>query len=279
MALVKIDDFYPEHREDNDASNFKNFSVYTDSDDKKVGSVADILVDESTGSFRYLVVDTGFWVFGKKILLPVGLINVDYDDKEISVRGLTKQQVENLPNFDDLEKVDYDYEEQVRNIYRPTAARSGTAQDTTYDRDSYNYSLEPSLYDIDEQSNQNLKLYEERLVANKQRHKAGEVSIGKHIETENARVAVPVEKERVVIERTNPTSATSGNPGDAFREGEVARMEIYEETPDIRKEAVVREEVRVKKVVDRDTVEAQEKVRREELDIDTDGRPIENKSF
>ncbi len=35
-------------------------------------------------------------------------------------------------------------------------------------------------------------------------------------------------------------------------------MEIYEETPDIRKEAVVREEVRVKKIVDRDTVEAYE---------------------
>lgn len=63
------------------------------------------------------------------------------------------------------------------------------------------------------------------------------------------------------------------------REGEVARMELYEETPDIHKEAVVREEVRVKKVVDRDTVEAQEKVRREELDIDTDGRPIDERKI
>ncbi len=51
-------------------------------------------------------------------------------------------------------------------------------------------------------------------------------------------------------------------------------MEIYEETPDIRKEAVVREEVRVKKVVEQDTVQAQENVRREELDIDSEGRPI-----
>jgi len=54
-------------------------------------------------------------------------------------------------------------------------------------------------------------------------------------------------------------------------------MDIYEETPDIRKEAVVREEVRVKKVVEEETVQAQESVRREELDIDTQGRPIGEK--
>lgn len=100
------------------------------------------------------------------------------------------------------------------------------------------------------QDSQTLKLYEERLIANKQRRKTGEVTVGKHVETDTARVAVPVEKERVVIERTNPTNATPTSPDQAFREGEAARMEIYEETPDIRKEAVVREEVRVKKVVE-----------------------------
>lgn len=280
MALVKVDEFYPEYNQDNsDIDDINNFNVYAEGHEK-VGSVSDILVDEDTGRLRYFVVDTGFWIFGKKVLLPVGRANVDYDDKEIYVRGLTKEQVENLPNFDDLQTVDYDYEEQVRGIYRPMAATSsGMTQDTAYDRSTYNYEQEPSLYDIDQQDNQTLKLYEERLVANKQRRKAGEVSIGKHVETETTRVAVPIEKERVVIERTNPSSSTPSNQEGAFREGEVARMEIYEETPDIHKETVVREEVRVKKVVDHDTVEAQEKVRREELDVDADGRAIEDKRY
>ena len=44
-------------------------------------------------------------------------------------------------------------------------------------------------------------------------------------------------------------------------------MDVYEENADIRKEAVVREEVKVKKVVEEDTVEAQENLRREELDV------------
>jgi len=123
-------------------------------------------------------------------------------------------------------------------------------------------------------NNDNVKLYEERLVVDKEREKTAEVSIGKHVETETARVSVPVEKERVVIERTTPTNERVVSPSAAdFSGGEVARMDIYEESADIGKEAFVREEVRVRKEVERDTVEAQETIRREELDIDVDGNP------
>jgi hypothetical protein len=88
------------------------------------------------------------------------------------------------------------------------------------------------------------------------------------------RVSVPIEKERVVIERTTPAEAGRAvAPEEAnFREGEVARMEIYEETPDIRKEAFVREEVNIRKEVDRETV------RREELDTDAEGRVIDDRT-
>jgi uncharacterized protein (TIGR02271 family) len=277
MALVKLEESYPNYRQDySDIDDIKHYDVYA-KENEKIGSIHDILIDEQTGKFRYFVVDTGFWIFGKKILLPVALANIGYTDKRVYVKGLTKEQVENLPNFDDLEKIDYDYEEQVRGVYRGSVATSGMTQPAlpTYDYSTYNYEQEPSLYDINRQENQTLKLYEERLIADKQRRKTGEVSIGKHVETETAHVAVPVEKERVVIERMNPTNTTlSNNPTNAFREGEVARMDIYEEVADIHKEAVVREEVRVKKVVETETAEAQETIRREELDLDTSGRPI-----
>ena len=129
---------------------------------------------------------------------------------------------------------------------------------------------------MNDTDHQTLRLYEERLIANKKRVKAGEVAVGKHVETETARVSVPVEKERVIVERVTPADAGRAvSPGTVdFREGEVAHMEIYEETPDIRKEAFVSEEVRVRKVVEQDTVEAQETVRREELDIDPHGLPV-----
>jgi uncharacterized protein (TIGR02271 family) len=164
--------------------------------------------------------------------------------------------------------------------YRPAATPSTTPVATpsaaAYNRDTYTYHQEPSLYGMNDTDHQTLKLYEERLIANKRRMKTGEVAIGKHVETETARVSVPIEKERVVIERVTPADAGRAvSPGAVdFREGEVAHVEIYEETPEIHKEAVVREEIRVKKVVEQETVQAQETLRREELDVKTDGTPI-----
>ncbi|MER3477946.1 MAG: photosystem reaction center subunit H, partial [Leptolyngbya sp. ERB_1_2] len=155
-----------------------------------------------------------------------------------------------------------------------TGSSTGAAVTPTYDQDTYNYDLDRDLYKMD-QHDDRIRLYEERLIANKRRMKTGEVTVGKHVETETARVSVPIEKERVVVERVASTDTAAVPVGeDAFHEGEVARMEVYEETPDVRKEAFVREEVRVKKVVDQDVVNSEEQIRREELDLDTQGRPI-----
>ena len=312
MALHKIKDFDPDYRDHFDGQDVKDLDLY--SGDERIGSVNDVLVDEE-GHFRYLIISTGAWIFGKKVMLPIGRARIDYNDRRVYADGLTKQQVEALPELTDDLKVDYNHEEQVRSVYRPSAA--GTAMgasmgaanaltpldtadalniptpvegmaytgssmgavDTTaarpvYDQDTYNYGMDADLYNIDESTNSSLKLYQERLIANKTRQKTGEVAIGKRVETETARVSVPIEKERVVIERSTPGS-TSVTPGStAFQEGEVARVEVYEETPDIRKEAFVREEVRVTKVVEQDTVTAEEQIRREELDIDTQGLPV-----
>lgn len=301
MSLLKLEDFDPNYRETFDGDDVKGFGVYTENDEK-LGTVSDVLVDED-GHFRYVVVDLGFWIFGKKVLLPVGLSRIDYNGERVYAINMTKKQAEDLPEYSDRTVPDYDYEERVRNVYRSSyAAPSVSTSDiatpvntpidvdypvstptamgdlaySNYDRDSYNYEREPNLFGLNDRDHQTFRLYEERLIANKNRYKAGEVAVGKRVETETARVSVPIEKERVVIERTTPVDAgTPVVPGDVdFREGEVARIEVYEETPDIRKEAYVREEVRVRKVVDRDTVDAQETVRREELDINTDGTPV-----
>jgi uncharacterized protein (TIGR02271 family) len=129
---------------------------------------------------------------------------------------------------------------------------------------------------MNEQEHQKLRLYEERLVANKIRRQTGEVAIGKRVETETARVSVPVEKERVVIERRTPEGVgTTVTPGEHdFREGEVVHMRVYEETADIGKQAFVREEVNVRKEIKRDTVDATETLRREELEVDVNGKPV-----
>ncbi|ELS04147.1 conserved domain protein [Xenococcus sp. PCC 7305] len=120
-----------------------------------------------------------------------------------------------------------------------------------------------------------IRLYEERLMVNKERAKTGEVAIGKRVETETASVSVPVSKERIVVERTDVTDKTVINPNKVdFQDGEVLRMDVYEESADIEKQAFVREEVSVRKTVERDTVKAKETIRREELEVKTDDEVI-----
>ena len=303
MPLHKIRDFDPDYRDHFDNQDVIGYDLYAGDD--KVGSVDDLLVDD-TGKFRYLVVNTGVWIFGKKVLMPIGLSRISHSDRRVYTEGLTREQVENLPEFNNDLAIDYDYEERVRNVYRPTVGRTGqTPLDTSgtvdtrtpvdtrtsaatrrpidsgastnmpYDRNTYSYDRDSALYDMTDRNHQNLRLYEERLIANKTRRKTGEVSVGKRVETQQAKASVPVEKERVVVERNKAADVGKAvTPGsDAFQEGEVARMDIYEEVPDIRKETVVREDVNVKKEVDRQTVDANEQVRREELDVKTKGNP------
>lgn len=317
MALVKFKDAYPDHRatfgDRDNAHEFSDYSVYTRGDDK-VGSVKDALFEDTTGNIRYLIVDTGFWFFGKKVLLPIGLAHFDNRQQRIYVDGLTKEQVENLPEYSDYQEVDRDYEERVRAGYRNLGknrerqfmgkeydvdryraypgsaalhgvteqpAGTSTAVSNTgavsgnriSDSDRYDYNTEPGLYAMDESAHQPIRLYQERLIADKDHFKTGTVTVGKRVETETQEATVPVENERVVIERSTPSQSQPAAGTPDFHEGEVAKVETYGEKADIHKEAFVREEVNVRKEVDRDTVTERETLRREELDVNTEGDP------
>lgn len=124
-----------------------------------------------------------------------------------------------------------------------------------------------------------IRLYEERVMVNKQRKKVGEVAIGKRVETETVQVAVPVQKERLVIERSGAVEGTVVDPSSVeLKEGEVARLEVYEESAEIEKKPFVREEVNIRKEVEGDVVEAKETVRREELEVEGNKDVIERYS-
>ena len=59
-------------------------------------------IDEATNesSSSYVVVDTGFWIFGKKRLVPAGVINtVDHDAEKVYVTT-TKEQIKSAPDYD-----------------------------------------------------------------------------------------------------------------------------------------------------------------------------------
>jgi hypothetical protein len=79
-------------------------------------------VDEATyevGS-SYVVVDTGPWIFGRKVVLPAGAIEaIDLDNHKVVVR-LTKDQIKDSPELD--ESTDYrsdEYRSTLGSYYDP----------------------------------------------------------------------------------------------------------------------------------------------------------------
>jgi hypothetical protein len=67
----------------------------------------------------YIVVDTGFWIFGKKRMLPAGVIDrIDYDVRKVQV-NLTKDQVHEAPDYDTEREREEAYRQDIGTYYGP----------------------------------------------------------------------------------------------------------------------------------------------------------------
>lgn len=65
----------------------------------------------------YVVVDTGPWIFGKKVLLPAGLLgDVDIDAETVFVNR-TKDEIKNAPEFDESRYQDEGYRTEIGGYY------------------------------------------------------------------------------------------------------------------------------------------------------------------
>ena len=82
-------------------------------------------VDEATyeAGASFIVADTGPWIFGKKVLLPAGVIrDIDPDTETIFV-NLTKDEIKNAPDFDEDRYRDESYRNELSGYY---GGRAGT---------------------------------------------------------------------------------------------------------------------------------------------------------
>ncbi len=83
--------------------------------DGSIGKV-DVATHEAGGSF--VVVDTGPWLLGKKVMLPAGVIrDVELDSETILV-DLTKDEIKNAPEFDETIHSAQSYPNELGEYYR-----------------------------------------------------------------------------------------------------------------------------------------------------------------
>src|SRR6266498_5553372 len=109
MAVVEIWTLGVATQPNLDLSGFK-----VDALDGSIGKV-DEATYEAGGSF--IVVDTGPWIFGKKVVLPAGVIrDLDLDTETVFVNR-TKEQIKNAPEFDKSTYRDTAYRDELSAYY------------------------------------------------------------------------------------------------------------------------------------------------------------------
>jgi sporulation protein YlmC with PRC-barrel domain len=78
-------------------SKLKDYSI--EAKDGTIGTVSDFLFDDSNLKVRWLVVDTGNWLTGRKVLIhPSAIGYAEHWRRELTV-GLTKSQVKDSPDI------------------------------------------------------------------------------------------------------------------------------------------------------------------------------------
>lgn len=83
----------------------------SDGDIGKVDEASNV-VDESS-----IVVDTGPWIFGRKVVLPAGTIHrVDDDDEKVYI-DLTKAQIKDSPELEEIPADDSAYRDRLGTYY------------------------------------------------------------------------------------------------------------------------------------------------------------------
>ena len=94
-----------------------------EANDGSIGKVDEATYDTGTS---YIVVDTGPWIFGKKVMLPAGVITgIDHDDHTVFV-SLTKNEIKNAPEFDETTYRDAAYRGSLNSYYEPHYHRETT---------------------------------------------------------------------------------------------------------------------------------------------------------
>jgi hypothetical protein len=82
--------------------------------DGDIGKVDDASYEAGAG---YIVVDTGPWIFGKKVMLPAGVVSrVDVTDKKVHV-DRTKDEIKAAPEFDEKGYKEREYRESLGGYY------------------------------------------------------------------------------------------------------------------------------------------------------------------
>jgi uncharacterized protein (TIGR02271 family) len=251
-----------------------------DRDGDKIGSIGDVYLDDRTGQPEWLTVKTG--LFGmRESFVPTANARAEGDTVRVPYE---KSQVKDAPNVDTDGALSHDEESRLYRHYglsngertsdtglagQDSADRQGVtgAETRGKRRDRGTAGRDVSGPETDDAMTRS----EEEVRVGTTRREVGRARLRKYVVTENVTQTVPVQREKVRVEREPITDA---NRDAALSGGEITEDEhevtLHAEEPVVEKRTVPKERVRM----DRDTVTDEEtvseEVRKERIETEGD---------
>jgi len=207
------------------------------SDRSRLGDVHELIVDVESAKVRYIDIHLDREISGsphdRHVLVPISRASLDTEHEHVILGGMTQTILAGLPDYD--------------------GTRFVVADEETFPR----LAQEPGT--------QRLTRSAEELRIGKRVEQTGEVRVSKHVETEHVTESVPLQRERVEVERrpADPTR-TSASMGD-----EEIVVPVREEEVVVEKRPVVKEEVVISKKPEQTRQTVETDLRREKIDVES----------
>ena len=227
-----------------------------DKNDEKIGHVSGLWT-EAQDQIAFVGVKTS-WLSGRTHVIPAQGMQVNHQRETIRV-PYAAEIVKDAPTYDPGEELDYTKEQEVYAYYsrfglqrRPAQGAAAAAQ----------------AQGKQERQDVRIPLTQEQVKVGKREVEAGGIRLKKIVRTETVNQPVELRREEAVIERV---PAQGARPGEKAFQFEDVYIPLRQEEAVVGKEAVVREELRVRKSAQTDKQEVSEQVRKEDVEIEKTG--------
>lgn len=108
----------PQPESESDLHSMKDTTGYSiQATDGEIGRVEDFMVDEQSWRVHYLLVDTGAWLPGRRVLLALpGIERISWPESKVYA-NLSRQQIKDSPAYDPALPLERQYESRLHDHY------------------------------------------------------------------------------------------------------------------------------------------------------------------
>ena len=237
-----------------DFSNYIGHDV-VDSNGNKIGTLECLWTDDN-GDPTFLGVRTG-WFIGKTHVVPANQAHVNENGRKIRL-PYEADYIKSAPSYDPGVEIDDRTGREVCSYYG-----IGQGQQQAQTRQS-------ATRPAGAREQASITLSEEEVKVGKREVEYGGVRLRKIIRTEVVNQPVELQREEIVVERTAAGQGSQAR-GKSFEQEEVY-IPLRREEAVVQKEARVREEVRVSKRSEKERQNIQERVRKEDVQVERSGQ-------